>query len=315
MKKRILLFGSAYMAEEYLKVLSTFNCEVSVIGRNKDKAAQLAEKYKASGYGDGIDALKSFDPQAIDLVIVASAIESFNDIIHSCIEKGLKRILVEKPGAISLSQLEELSRKIRSNNVLRIAYNRRFYNSVSRLKQRIDEDGGAIAAFFDFTDREKDILNSPKSSAVLKKWGLVNSTHVIDTIFHLIGFPEELSVMRSGGWDRHPSGSIFVGCGKTKQCLFSYFSSWSGGGRWNIEVSTREGRYRLSPLEELQFCKKNQFKWEQIELRDLDDKKFKPGLYKMVNSALSGENFDLLPDIDEQVTLAKAVNRIFGYDD
>jgi len=213
-----------------------------------------------------------------------------------------------------MSELEEVKKRIDKGVNLRLAYNRRFYNSVLVLKQRIKADGGPVAAFFDFTDREKDILGSKKSAQVVKHWGLANSTHVIDTAFALISQPVELTVLRSGHWDKHPSGNVFVGCGKTKQCLFSYFSSWSGGGRWNIEVATPAGRYKLSPLEELQFCQKNQFGWEKIDLPDDDDQKYKPGLYKMVKSVLFGESKDILPGIEQQIELAKSVNRIFGYE-
>jgi len=41
-KKHVVLFGSGYMAEEYLKVLSAINCDITLIGRKEDKAKRLA---------------------------------------------------------------------------------------------------------------------------------------------------------------------------------------------------------------------------------------------------------------------------------
>lgn len=314
-KQNVILFGSDYMAEEYLKVLRAFGCRVSVIGRNQEKAVKLAEKYGATGFGGGVEALKNFSPKAADLVIIASAVESLKEVSCACLEKGYKNILVEKPGALNLFEFQEIKKKINADVIFRIAYNRRFYNSVLILKEKISADGGPVAAFFDFTDREKDIFSSPKSPQVLKRWGLANSTHVIDTAFYLVGLPVELTVMRDGTWERHPSGNVFVGCGKTSECLFSYFSTWAGGGRWNIEISTKTGRYKLSPLEELQFCKKDQFSWVNIDMPDNDDQRHKPGLYKMVKSILIDKDYSNLPDIDQQIDLAKSVNRIFNYED
>ena len=311
--KKVLLFGSGYMAEEYAKVLRQLKAEVYVIGRNKEKAERLAKKYGFQGYGGGTKALNCFDVKKIDLVIVASAVESLCAIALTCIQKGTKNILIEKPGALTLNELKRMKKKSKGVHI-RIAYNRRFCNSVMKLKEKIREDRGALGCFFDFTERERAILNSGKPNAVLNRWGFVNSSHVIDAAFHLIGNPVELNTSRSGSWPNHRTGTTFVGNGKAKNCLFSYFATWAGGGRWNIELSTKEGRYRLSPLEELQFCKKNQFAWDTIPLNDDDDKKFKPGLYKMVKSVLTKKDYKNLPNLNEQIKLCTTVNRIFGYE-
>lgn len=316
MKKRnILLFGSGYMAEEYLKVLATLKCNIFLVGRNEEKAKALARKYNANGFGGGVVVLNKISIPDIDLAIVATSVESLSEVALVCLERGIENILLEKPGALNLNQLKEIKAKLNKNTRLVIAYNRRFYNSVITLAKKMKEDRGALGCFFDFTDREKDILSRGHSLEVIKKWGWGNSSHVIDTAFYLVGQPLEIYSLREGYYKCHPDGNIFVGSGRTKHCPFSYFSTWSGGGRWNIEVSTKKGRYKLSPLEELSFCRKNQFSWEDIEFPDDDDKKFKPGLYKMVKSTLINNEFKNLPDIDEQIRLCKIINKIFGYED
>ena len=312
-KENILLFGSSYMAEEYLKVIRALDCEVMVVGRDQAKASQLAEKYKAVGFGGGVNALDHISVKEIDLVIIASAVESLAEVACRCLIKGFNRILLEKPGALGLAGLEKIKSLLKSGHKLGIAYNRRFYNSVIQLRKKINEDGGPVGCFFDFTDREKDILGSVKAKEVVQRWGFANSTHVIDTAFYLAGYPEEMHVLRAGSFEQHPTGNVFVGCGETPNCLFSYFSTWGGGGRWSVEISTRKGRYRLSPMEELQFCQKNQFAWETIVSPDEDDKLYKPGLYKMVSRVLA-ENFQDLPTIEDQIRLCQVTNRIFGYE-
>jgi hypothetical protein len=138
---------------------------------------------------------------------------------------------------------------------------------------------------------------------------------VIDTAFRLIGLPLDLTVFRDGSWPLHPSGTVFAGSGRTEKCLFSYFATWSGGGRWNVEVSTTAGRYRLSPLEELAFCRKNQFAWESVPLGDNDDDTFKPGVFKMVRQTVIEEDFSRTSGMAEQVELCGIADRIFGYDE
>ena len=47
---------------------------------------------------------------------------------------------------------------------------------------------------------------------------------------------------------------------------FSYHANWESAGRWNIEIMTKKGKYRLSPLEELHFCKLGEISWKKIPL-------------------------------------------------
>ncbi len=312
--RKVLLFGSDYMADEYLKVLKHLGCEVVVVGRNAAKAEALAGKYGMRGLGGGAAALASIEAGSIDLTIIASAIESLKELTLASVSAGLKNILLEKPGALDRAELAALGAAIGRKARVVIAYNRRYYNSVIELKRRIAAEGGPLGCFFDFTDREKDVLTSGKNEKVVSRWGFANSSHVIDTAFYLAGRPVELECRRSGGWAVHPSGTAFAGSGRTERCLFSYFAAWAGGGRWAVEIATDRGRYKLSPMETLQFCKKDQFAWETIAPADEDDVRFKPGLMKMVGAALLGENNGVLPDLAAQAEFCGTIDRIFGYD-
>ena len=79
--------------------------------------------------------------------------------------------------------------------------------------------------------------------SVLNKWVISNSSHVLDTVFYLIGNPETLKCQINGQnkikW--HPSGSIFSGFGiSSKNIPFSYQANWNSAGRWSIEVLTKK---------------------------------------------------------------------------
>ena len=313
--KKVIVFGSGYMAEEYLKVLKAVAADVRVLARNSEKAEKLAAKYGFSGFGGGTGVLTEKFCSGADLVIIAVPIEALKDVASACLKNGIKKILIEKPGALDLVQLRELSEEgNRAKAQILISYNRRFYNSVAMLKERIDSEGGPLGCFFDFTDREKDILSENRSKDTLKYWGFANSSHVIDLAFYLAGPPVEMDCRRAGKWKEHPTGNAFTGSGRTKKCLFSYFSTWAGGGRWDVEISTKKGRYKLCPLEELWFCEKNQFMWKKIEPKDEDDIKFKPGLLKMVRSVLMDKGAAVLPTILDQIEFCGVINRIFGYE-
>lgn len=311
-KDTIILFGSAYMAKEYLKVLKHLNKQVIVIGRNEAKAKKLAESYGYIGYGNGSKALDKINCKEISLAIIASAIVSLAENSIACLEKGIKNILIEKPGGLNLSELLKIQKNIKEGYNVKIAYNRRYYSSVRKLKEILNEEKEIQGCFFDFTELEKHILDPGIDPTVLKRWGFANPSHVIDTAFFLIGKPIEIRCQHSGTLNPHPSGATFTGIGKTEKSLFCYFATWKGGGRWNIEVSTTSGRYRLCPLEELFFCKKNQFQWESIKLDDQDDINFKPGLKKMVKN-MTNDGCEDLPTIDEQIEFCKIIDKIFEY--
>ncbi|NQU98287.1 Gfo/Idh/MocA family oxidoreductase [Candidatus Woesearchaeota archaeon] len=316
MIKNVIVFGSSYMAEEYLKVLKELGAKVTVISRNLENARKTADKYGFESMGNSIESLSNFDPEKIDLVIVASAIPSLKNITINCAKKGFKNILVEKPGSVDLKEMKEIKKQINDKVIIRYALNRRFYSSVIKLKSILQNEN-ITGCFFDFTERQKDVLDNQKETKkVVARWGIANSIHVIDLAFYLIGIPKNIFTKIDGYWEKHPSGNIFSGCGETSKCIFSYFSSWDGAGRWNVEISTIKGRYKLSPLETLQFCEKNQFNWSEISLSDSDDDNFKPGILKMTKAALENlKGLKELPNINEQTKMFEIINKICGYDD
>ncbi|OVE74926.1 hypothetical protein BVX95_00680 [archaeon D22] len=311
MNKEILIFGTSYMGEEYLKLFKDLNYQGTIIGRDEKKATSIGDKYAFKGMGGGIDSIKELNPSNFDLVVIASAIESLKDIAIECLKKGFNKVLIEKPGALNTKELTEIKKHKKDNQEIWIAYNRRYFASTLKIREIMEKET-TQACFFDFTDREKDIILTDKSILVKNNWGFANSSHVIDMAFFLIGLPSKIESMRSGSMTQHPLGTTFVGHGSTKLCLFSYFATWSGGGRWNVEISTEKGRYKLSPLEELHFCEKNQFSWSKIKLNNQDDIDFKPGLKKMVESVLK-EGDILLPTLEDQIKLGDVANQIFGY--
>lgn len=307
--KKILLFGSSYMAKEYLKILKHFDEEVVVIARDSEKTKLLAQKYGYEGLGGGVLSLSNLNKDDFKLVIIATSIQSLKDIAIECLDQGYDNILVEKPGSISTAELGEMEKKL-DKQFLRFAYNRRYYPSVLRLRQLLLKEK-IQGLFFDFSEREIDILGSNKSDKVLQKWGFANSSHVIDTSFFLVGYPFQLVSQRRGFLPFHESGYTFTGSGKTEKADFSYYSSWCSGGRWRIEISTNRGKYSLSPLEELYFCKKDQFNWDKIDV-ELGNPSLKLGLKQLVHEMINNKSL-FLPDIKEVIELSKVTDKIFGY--
>lgn len=304
MENKILIVGSGFMAKEYLLVLHAMRKKAIIVGRGQENIQKLKNEFPEFEYHDGgIDKYIESGNDIPFFAINASSINQLNRTTKILLLAGVKNILLEKPGDLFLKGLEEIETLTQNlgANVF-IAYNRRFYNSVQTLKKLVIEDGGILSAHFEFTEWVHTIDQSKFEKDVLNKWIISNSAHVIDTFFFIIGQPVNMYNMVCGEevipW--HPSGSVFIGMGKSTQNIpFSYHSNWSSAGRWGIEISTSKRRFYLKPMEKLAQQKLGSITLEEIEIDEVLDLKYKPGLYVQVNNFLIGE-FDSMCTIEEQ---------------
>jgi hypothetical protein len=240
------------------------------------------------------------------MAVVAVPVESLAETTIQLARCGVRHMLTEKPAGLNLSELYRLQEEATTEGCsIYVAYNRRFYESVRKAREIIETDGGLGTIWFDFTERGSVVRSTDKPKEVLENWFLANSTHVVDLAFDLGGEPTALEARVSGGLEWHPKGSRFVGCGTTtKSALFSYRADWEGPGGWGIEVTTRAHRLILRPLEGVQVQRLGSTSIEECELDDELDRRFKPGIYRQMQSFLS-ERAGLL-------TLEQHVQRVEG---
>jgi hypothetical protein len=194
-----------------------------------------------------------------------------------------------------------------------LAYNRRFYGSVSQVRQCIADDGGVLSAHFEFTEWSHAIAPLVKSAGVKEHWVLGNSSHVIDLAFHLIGQPLDWKSWHGGTIDWHPSAARFVGAGVTEHdVMFSYMADWQAPGRWGLELLTLKRRLILRPMEQLQVTLLGSVKTEPIAPINSLDKDFKPGLYRQTKAFLDGDD-QLFCSLDQQVANIRLYSEMAGY--
>lgn len=290
-RKRCWLIGSGNMAYEYSKVLDKLRVDYTVFGRGESSALEF-EKHTGRKVITG--GLENINPKVYDLpeyAIVAVSLEELYVTSKKLIEIGIRNILIEKPGALAEEQIKELDFLSKENKiVLKIAYNRRFYRSVSKLKELVTADGGIKSIHFEFTEWSHKIKNLDKSKIVLDSWLFVNSSHVIDLFFYLSGVPRELNSIVSGSLDWFKHGSIFVGSGITENNIpFSYNSNWEAPGRWSLEISTRNHRFKLAPLERLFVMNTGEFDFKEVDMDYTLDEYYKPGIFVMLSNFFDGD--------------------------
>jgi predicted dehydrogenase len=285
----VLLIGAGKMAQDYAKVLKAIGVDFKVIGKSRENAATFEIETGVSVLTGGILHVFPELKEKFTHAIVATNVESLSEITTYLLKRGIKTILVEKPGALYLNELKDvLTEKGKKNANIYIAYNRRFYSSVIKAKELIQEDGGIRSFTFDFTELSHVIEKLEKPKEVLQQWFYGNSTHVVDLAFYLGGEPKQFSSFISRGLKWHPNASVFTGSGVTKNnVLFSYHANWESPGRWGVNIFTDNYQMIFKPLEELHIQKKGEFVISKVELEDQLDKDFKPGLYRQVEALLS----------------------------
>lgn len=297
----ILLVGAGVMSQAYAKVLVELSVPFHVLGRGAQSAATFA---KATGVtpttGPLVDQLMAMD-QMPDTAILGVNAMYLADVAKVLMDHGVKRLLLEKPAALDLAEMDDLCAAVEAHGAeVYVGYNRRFTASALAAQKMISQDGGVSSVKFDFSEPSRKIALLDKPMREHQTWFYGNSSHVVDLAFHMFGDPSALQARVTGSLDWHPSGAVFSGSGiNTRSGLISWHANWDGPGRWGIDVVTPERRIIMQPLEKLRVQTHANFSEVDIEIDDAEDLAFKPGVKKQVERFLLGIGPDVLSTLKD----------------
>lgn len=311
--EKILLVGAGGMAEAYYDVLTALGVQFDVVCRSQTSAEGFEAKKGQMPHIGGVTSYVASNA-APSCAIVAVGVEHLAITTEELISAGVGSILVEKPASLFIFELKSLVESANQAGArVFVAYNRRFYSSVTKLRELAAADGEIRSVSFDFTEWSDRIAPLKKGPNVKGRWVLSNSTHVIDLAFYLAGRPKEINANTSGMLSWHTSSSCFAGSGVTERdILFNYRADWDAPGRWGLVAYTRNLKLELRPLEGLLMTGRNSVVSKQVELGDIDDQDFKPGLYKQVRAFLKGDDSNLC-SIESQLLNFPYYLQIAGY--
>lgn len=310
----VYIFGAGYMGKEYARILHSLEKEFSIVGNSPKNVESLAGEYSVEGISGGYRQFlenKSFTGmKAINCLPVDALFES----TLALIEAGFTSILLEKPGAMSVSELEQIKEAAkRAKSDVVIGYNRRFYQSTLALEKYLLNDP-LTAVNFEITEWSHALANDNSAPEIKRKWIYANTSHVIDLVLFELGSVRQLSTFSAGGIDWHPSGARFVGAGiSNNDVLISYMGYWDGPGRWSIDFVTKTRRYIFRPMEQLQIQELGSIQVEFDESIDYSlDEEFKPGLYLQTKAFLDSD-FTRFCSIQEQIESFDIYAKIGNY--
>lgn len=306
----IWIIGTGTMGRAYAQILKAMNVSYLAVGRSEESCHAFTAETGDTAIPGGIESFLSTNPVLPKAAIVAATIDSMENIALALCRYGVPDILLEKPGAMSLKGLSNI-RSAQSGTRIHVGFNRRFFSSVAKARDIIAQDGGITSFHFEFTEWPSRILSYTHPDGALENWLHLNSSHVIDLAFHLGGVPEKIECFSAGttGWH---TPAIFCGAGITVQnAPFSYKADWGSAGRWMVEIMTRKRKLIFAPMEQLKEQLVDTVVIQDVEIDDTLDKDFKPGLYRQVESFLSGDRQNLLT-LEGQIANWHLFNRIAG---
>lgn len=277
----ILLVGCGYMGQEYASVLKALGVDFVAVGRGEANARVFEEKTGVKPFVGGVE--KFLDENAVipKRAIVAVNAEYLYDTVCALLARGVKEMLLEKPGAHTYEKIEELNQIANAQGCrIYIAYNRRFYSSVLKAQEMIEEDGGVSSFYFEFTEWVHKFVEIGKLPEDIRGLFLGNSTHVVDMAFYLGGLPKSMSSYITSGEGIYKNISSFSGAGIAQNgASFSYRADWDSAGRWVVEILTKKRKLIFRPLEELKCQMRGSVAENKVEIDNTLDVKFKPGLF------------------------------------
>lgn len=288
-RNQLLLVGAGYMGREYAKVLKALNCDFTVVGRGSTLANKFTSELGIPVFQGGISKWLQSNDVCPKTAIVAVTGNELGSVVYSLIYRGVKLLLVEKPGGVDFDEIEKICKLVKKKKIeMYLGYNRRFYSSVLQAESIIENDGGTQSLIFEFTEWDNVVSEIKLPVSVKKQWFLHNSSHVVDLAFFIGGRPKKIASFSGGRMVWHPQGAIFVGAGITeRKIFFSYSANWDAPGRWGLEILTKKSRLIFRPFEQLHIQKKGELEIRKLNMDDKLDTRFKPGLYLQVKAFLS----------------------------
>ena len=309
----IWLIGAGPMSAAYAKVLVDQNKEFKVICRSEDSARKFEDSNAIPALAGGIEGVIERGESIPESAIVAVSIDQLYKVARLLLKVGVKRLLLEKPGALEISEFESLSSLCEETQAeIKIAYNRRYYASVSHLENEIAINK-LLSFHFEFTEWSHAIEKLDLPESVMSRWIMASSSHVIDLAFFLGGSPtSDKKYLSSTYIPWHKANGVYYGSGvSSSEVLFGYKANWMSAGRWSLEFFMEHGSFLLEPMEKLQFRQKGTLQYVDLEIDYSLDQKYKPGLYNMIDAFF--DKRDHLPNIDEQLAFAKECFEIADY--
>ena len=275
---KIAIIGAGYMAEEYLKVLTSrkISCE-GIFSRTEFKSKNLKKKYNIKKIYRSLNDL--ICDKKIRALIIAVNEGSTKKIINS-LDLKKYRILCEKPVGINFEESKKIKSVVKNKHFY-VALNRRFYASNLKAYQLIKNSKGKRL----ISIRDQELQNS-KSELYNNNLMYWNSVHLIDYI-NIYARGRLVKINHLKRFKNKKFSETLTKLIFSSKDEVLYHCNWNAPGPWSVDIIQKDQRIEMKPLENLVQEKLKKGKRIRVNFTNSKiDIKFKPGLFYQVGEFL-----------------------------
>ncbi len=188
----IAQIGVGYWGPNLLRnLVANNNCKVTdVVELSEERRDYVQRYYPSVNVTDSVDHL--FNDKKIDAVVIATPVATHFDLSIKALNTG-KHILVEKPLAQSVEEVEEIGKAAQKNNRVAMVGHTFIFNAAVRYVKKIIDSGELGDIRYIYSQR----LNLGRiRSDVDALWNL--APHDISIIQYWLGDPKPLSIEKRG---------------------------------------------------------------------------------------------------------------------
>src|SRR5680860_660972 len=106
MTERVLLVGAGNMGVHYTRVLTALGYQPEVVCRSAETAKEFRNQTGFPACSGGLSAYLAKNGALPERAIVAVDVDQLASVTEELVRNGAKEILLEKPGALNLEELE-----------------------------------------------------------------------------------------------------------------------------------------------------------------------------------------------------------------
>ena len=239
-KKRLAIIGAGNISDFHVPAMKKagFKIVCCCASLKSKRALNFAKKHKIPKVYDSYKDLITNENEW-DALLIAISVEPTAKILSEFL-KFKRPILVEKPVSTNSSVIKEIKKY---SNFVQVAYNRRFYSTVSYAKKFLSENSNSLIKMF-LPDSIDFRLSKDKQNYFSVK---ENSVHGLDILNYLV--PElELYYVEEYLQPNNSFGRIaFLRSPNHQKCLV--FFNWNAPSNFSIEINSLPYKLELKPFE------------------------------------------------------------------
>ena len=307
---KVTIIGSGNMAREYVRVIQNIS-NLKINGIVTRKASSYKKIAQEINYPIKRLKISNLNRTRSDLIILAISEENIFKVLNK-ISSIKSTILCEKPIGLNYVEFCKILELFENKNTkLFVALNRRYYQSMNKLKNFIKTDSIGRINIVDQQDQNL-MKKMGKNKRVIKYLMYANSIHLIDMIsFFSMNSSYRIlkkKIIRS-------FKKKIIKCEiKTQKIIFKYKCYWNIKKRWEIKAFGKKKIYKLNPTEKIFVSKNNpKNKYDEIKISKIDQR-FKPGIYclmKDILKYLKTKELNNLITIQNHRSTVKLINDIY----